>query len=114
MHITEHRLFKITEKYTDAFLKVYGAHKALIRYHEKGTHLITEPYLEIEVYWHNATALVNHASFISDMAASCQDLIHAIDLLGGLMVEPLWEMSHSKKPILVWAVFFSAKSGKIL
>jgi len=110
MEITEHPLFRITEKCTDKFIEKYKAQKAIIYYRNKGSALISEPFLEIEIYWKSSKDLKKFPSQMADMASEICTVISAITYADGFMVDPIWELDIDRPALLVWAVFFKKHS----
>ena len=105
MDITEHVLFKIIEKYTEYFLRNFGATSSIIYDRTKGSYYVSEHFLEVEIIWGDSSYLTKQPDTIFKLANECTSMIADIQEAGGYMVEPLFE-NRKGKPLMATAIFF--------
>lgn len=98
-------IFDINERVKEDLVNYFAAHKAKTVFRKTGNFLITEPYLETEIFWESPKVF---KSINNDIFDEMADMLHEAKIevanLGGQMTEPIFEL-HSGRPIMVWAMF---------
>lgn len=100
-------IFEANERVKEIMVSRFFASKARTILHKNGSHFLSDPFLETEIFWNSAKDFnkipADELIHLSKEISNLQDQIEDLD---GQMTPPLFEL-RNKTPMLVWAQFFT-------
>lgn len=103
-------IFELNEKLKEELVLNYQAKLAKTVFHEKGTILVEEPFLETEIIWNTDDLYYKvGAEKMKNIGKLIKDAKLEISNLGGYMTDPAIEWNKGF-PVLVWAQFFKPQT----
>lgn len=100
-------IFEANERVKELMVLKFNASKARTILHKNGTHFLSDPFLETEIFWNSPKDFnkipSNELVHLSEEICNLRD---QVEDLGGQMTPPLFEL-RNKNPMLVWAQFFT-------